>query len=298
MYKHERNEDEETWEWLMNNTPHSRDGDPCDTCYDEDPNCDYCTREYIEVNNNGAVRGLINGNYACWADADKMWREIYDEFGVHPDRLIARLHRGDLWNTYSYAIDPIDLKIFVRNCKAGAILPKYIPTPSIKNLEGNHWIVKLKLNNLSMDRMFFYLCVLRNPCEQPGVVKLMNHFCEYEIDPVLSYVLAHVCLPGFGGGHSALDVYNYRESQSNGNIEVPNVPKCIDYAVRVHKFLTKKTIPAVVTLSKREGVIRSWDLSRNLEDRVKTTDFKSSRDLTSKHLTKFSIRERKLKEVA
>jgi hypothetical protein len=272
--------------------------DPCRCCYKRCVNTKECAayQKYRKrVRNPKLVKGLVNDNNACWAALKRMWRTIYKEHGQHPDRLWAKLTKQSL----AYPKD-VDNYNFEEICKffkymvKGRVLPYYLKTPTIDDY-GKDVILEFDVSKVGINRLFWYLCVVRNPCEQPTVVRLTNHFIEEgNLDPLMAYVLGHVFYKGWNGGHAILHDLAFMRDMSIGNTYdiYPNMKAIVDYTVRVHRFLTRKTEPYI----SESSTIYNW----SLQNTTTNTPIRKKPEVpTVSQIQQFSIKERKLiKEVS
>jgi hypothetical protein len=143
--------------------------------------------------------------------------------------------------------------------KQAKCLPGYFKIPTVKeSAKRNDLFFELKLGRINKARLFWYLCVIRNIAEKPGIAQLTNHFVEKGgVDPLVAYVLGHVMLSGLGGGHTSIsDCCNYREG-TIGSIPLAVPKKTAHFIVQLHTFLTTSTKKNISTLRD----FSSWDCS-------------------------------------
>jgi hypothetical protein len=205
------------------------------------------------------IVGSINDNGACWASAMSLWRDIHEGLKAHPTRLFAKLDRCYLnhWSDYEEII------FFYEQMLKGHCLPKDMPLPTMKDND-DHLFFNVRLENINRERLYWYLCVIRNPAEQPGIVNLTNHFIRRgKMEPLMAYVMAHVCMPEWSGGHSVIeDPSTYRDKVKNTyNRPYPDMDKVIRHVVKCHKFLTTKTKEYIME-EKGDFLACSWRLEK------------------------------------
>lgn len=202
-----------------------------------------------------------------------MWRSIYEESNFHPNRLTVKIPGDNISGDHISDILP-----FFTSMKAGACLPSSVELPT--SIQTNTDIyVTLDVSKVSKERLFWYLNVIRNATEQIGIMILTNHFIKNKMEPLMAYIMAHVCLPDFYGVHSVVD---FPEQLRKGDTFFPDVEKVVKYVVKCHRFLTKKTKPYIT-----EGKdFTRWQLSDTLaETRV---HFKQPEELDITNLHEFS----------
>ena len=132
--------------------------------------------------------------------------------------------------------------------------------------------------------------VLRTPCEFPLVANLIVHYIEQgKMEPLMAYILAHICTPGFNGGHSIMDSAEWGRAQefSTVNIQVPKLKEVVRYTIKVHKLLTQSVEPLIM-----DGNTR-WSLSNTIpKQRIR---FSKDR-VNIKTATTFDVSTRSFKE--
>lgn len=280
------------WNWLKENLIVYADYDHLEDEYDEydaydaTDNYDLYTHKVLAENiveNSGYHRsiktkriGNIFYNGACWGEVLETWSHIHRLNGVHPDRIYI-FHKHEYWNQTPYkgrilfekasSLTLKEIKTYYEICKKGKALPSYFKMP-VKDKAGNLHM-ELKLDRVSKEQLFFYLCTIRNIGEHPGLVRLTNYYYSKGLDPLFSYVLAHASLPGFNGGHSIVtDAAKYQHEWSIASSPLPDIKKCQKATLAWHKLLTQAPQGYAKSLhnSGTEFIDYSWRLTDTITD--------------------------------
>jgi hypothetical protein len=220
--------------------------------------------------------GNIFYNGACWGEVLETWSHIRRLNGVHPDRIYI-FHKHEYWNQTPYqgrgvfekapSLTLKEIKTYYEICKKGKALPSYFKMP-VKDRDGNLHM-ELKLDRVSKEQLFFYLCTIRNIGEHPGLVRLTNYYYSKGLDPLFSYVLAHASLPGFNGGHSiVVDTELLQNEWSIKESPLPDIKKCQKATLAWHKLLTQAPQGYAKSLhnSGMEFIDYSWRLNDTITD--------------------------------
>lgn len=263
---------------------------PCRMCdsryecsYDQKLDCDIHV-EYEKRWKDKQIVGDVNNNTACWASVMRTWQDIWHTYRVHPSRLIARVRSCDL------DMEGDNIIFFLDQMKRAKCLPGYFEVPK-KIKAGQDLYFEIKLNKLSPVRLFWYLCVIRNIAEKPGIARLTNFFIRKGgVDPLVAYVLGHVMCPRLSGGHTSIfNAPYYRTNDHSDGPPMPDVSATAKFIVKLHKFLTKKTQYYVT----EEDDFSSWRCAQHTESVV--VDWKCNFK-TVKELLKFNPKTRTVKE--
>lgn len=234
-----------------------------------------------------AIVGADTNNHACWASVMGQWRDIHRQFKVHPKRLLAKVRGGDR------ALSTEDTINFLKYMKQAKCLPAYFEIPEPVG-DNDSMYFEFKLNKVNPPRLFWYLCVIRNIAEKPGIPKLTNFFIEKGgVDPLVAYALGHIMLRSNSGGHTSIsDCPDYRVGRgSMGSVPMPNIPKTTHFILQLHKFLTSKTCDYVTD----KDVFNAWYCSGHTQ-RVDVAEMEDKLQ-TLEELLRFIPKTRKLKEI-
>jgi hypothetical protein len=294
VYKHQPNkawnklEKGPLWDFLLANTPVGVD--PCRGCYAD--GCmgeDRCVKYKEGKVQNDKPRMMVselNTNNACFASTRRIWNRLYTSAGVHPTRLLLKVHSKNIQDLY-----PEEIIKFLKNMKRCKALPFYLDLPSLKDIEKDGAFFNIRLNRISKQRLFWYLNVIRNIAEQPAIVHLTNHIIdEGGLGGLVAYTLGHVCLDNFYGGHCVMeDPETMRRSDRGSSFISPELKGVVEFASRCHKILTKKTVPYVT--EHPDEIVLAWNLGNTIN---KTAAPVKELELTYENLHMFSVQTRDL----
>jgi hypothetical protein len=239
------------------------------------------------------IVGANNTNTACWAAVMRIWGQVLSSFKKHPTWLLAKFAHSDIKypKTSKSGMSKEAAVKYLKYMKKGACLPRYLKLPTVEDFSDDVYF-RFNLDRVSKERLFWYLCTVRNIAEKPGLCVLTNHFIEKgKMEPLMAFVMAHVCAPGFTGGHSAVfDAPDFRHPRSNYQVAIPIMSKVLPFVVQCHKFLTRKTLPYV---TESESFSR-WNLSHQTKHTV--TRFEVDGQPTIETASKFDLKTRTVKE--
>ena len=220
---------------------------PCRSCWrvedSREEACKECEKKkvYEKEKIYADPAGWNNTNTACFAQFSGNVENMKGQFNVTPDRMMVKLdwEYVDVPLSDPNLLDWEDVCNYFKYMVKGKCLPDYIEKPTMKD-HGKSIHVTLKIGDIGVNRLFWYLNVLRNVCEYAGLVKLTCHFVEKgKMEPLMAYAMAHIALPGFNGGHSCLEDCSWGRAESSCYDPTPDMKEVIRYVVRVHRLLTQ-----------------------------------------------------------